>query len=384
MSTIYLDYSATAPLWPSALEAMEQARRTVGNASSLHAAGRRVRRWVDDAMDSVRVSVGAPAHRPIPTGSGTEANNLGVLGLARGRRRQKGVKRILIGPNEHCSVHAAALRLQQEGFTLERLAAERGGVVAEDVEAQLGPDVALVALQLGCGSTGLLQPLESVCQAAARHAVPVHVDAAAAWGRVPIELAAWGVSSCAVSGHKLGGPRGIGVLLLDPQAPLEPLWQGGGQAFGLRSGSLAPVLAAGLGAAVEAVGDVAVWLDEQRQVGEKLRAGVRSAMLGVRADWPRLPHVLVMAPSDGSARHIAARLDERGVRVGLVEVDPACLETGASPHAEASGPVTALRFSWGWQTPAADQVRVEQELNRILADASADHDVAMKPRVREA
>jgi cysteine desulfurase len=239
---IYLDANATEPLRPEARAAMLAALDITGNPASVHADGRAARRVVEDARERLAARFGGAASRLVFCSGGTEADALAVHGLSEGRR-------VLIGATEHDAIRAAAP-------DAEGVAVDGDGVVRLDAlaAALARPGRALVCLMLANNETGTLQPIAEVAALCRAHGALLHVDAVQAAGRMAVEFAALGASSMALSSHKMGGPAGVGALLLDAPADgaLRPLIRGGGQERGHRGGTPAVAAIAGFAAAADA------------------------------------------------------------------------------------------------------------------------------------
>lgn len=255
----YLDHAATTPTLPAAVDAMCAELARFGNPSSQHGSGREARRRLEEHRERIAGALGARPSEVLFTSGGTESDNLAVLGLFRGRRRADPARhRVVVSAIEHQAVldvaHALARR---EGATVTWVRPDREGVVsAEAVRSAIedegrGPgDVALVACMWVNNEMGAVQPIEEIGAVAAGHGIPVHADAVQAVGKLPFDFAAAGVTTAAVSAHKFGGPTGVGLLLARRDAPLAAVSLGGGQERGIRSGTLAGGLIAGMSAAL--------------------------------------------------------------------------------------------------------------------------------------
>ncbi|HEY8534560.1 MAG TPA: cysteine desulfurase family protein [Micromonospora sp.] len=240
----YLDHAATTPMLDEALEAYVAAARDIGNPSSLHAAGRRARQRVEEARERVAAALGARPSEVIFTSGGTESDNLAVKGIFWGRRGARpGRDRILASAVEHHAVlDAVEWLVRDEKATATLLPVDDTGRVqldqlADVVEAH-GDDIALISVMWANNEVGTLQPVAEIAQIAARHGIPVHTDAVQAIGQVPVNFAESGVAALTVSGHKIGGPGGVGALLLGRDVPCVPVLHGGGQERNIRSGTL--------------------------------------------------------------------------------------------------------------------------------------------------
>lgn len=335
--TLYLDANATEPLRPEAREAVLAALDLPGNPSSIHAAGRAARRMLEAARDQVAARFGAGPGEVVFTSGGTEANALAIRALAVGRR-------VLAGATEHPAVLAAA-----PGATL--LPVLRDGTLDLDALAAMleGPP-ALVCLMAANNETGVIHPLaEATALLRARGAL-LHVDAVQAAGRVPVSLLALGADSLAISGHKLGGPKGAGALLLRPGLELTPLIAGGGQERGRRGGTEALPAIVGLGAAAAAADPaqatrLAAWRDA-------IEAGcVAQGALVAGRGARRLPNTLNLILPGAAAETQVIALDLAGVQVSA---GAACSsgKVGRSHVLAAMGQAEGgIRVSLPWNAP---------------------------------
>jgi cysteine desulfurase len=238
---VYLDHAATTPMLPEALEAYLATARTVGNASSQHAAGRSARRKVEEARERVAAAVGARPSEVIFTGGGTEADNLAVKGIFWARRTAAaGRNRVVASAVEHHAVLDAVQWLaEHEGAEVTWLPVDDTGRVPPGALAEtLGDDVAVASIMWANNEVGALQPIGELAAVGAAAGVPLHTDAVQAVGQVPVHFAASGVSALTLTGHKLGGPTGVGALLLGREVECTPLLHGGGQERDVRSGTL--------------------------------------------------------------------------------------------------------------------------------------------------
>ena len=257
-ATVYLDHAATTPMLPVAVEAMTAHLRDVGNASSLHASGRRARRVVEESRETVARALGCRPGEVVFTSGGTEADNLAVKGIYWSRRdADPGRRRVLSTAVEHHAVLDPLDWLaEHEGAEVELLPVdERGRLLVEALRESIERDpgsVALVTVMWANNEVGTLQPVDEVVRVAAAYEIPVHTDAVQAVGTVPVDFAASGVDALTLTGHKLGGPYGVGALVLRRELSVTPLGHGGGQERDIRSGTLDTPGIAAFAAAVEA------------------------------------------------------------------------------------------------------------------------------------
>jgi cysteine desulfurase len=254
----YLDHAATTPMLPEALDAYLATARTVGNASSLHAAGRSARRIVEESRERIAAALGARPSEVVFTGGGTESDNLAVKGIFWARRAaDPGRTRVVTSVAEHHAVLDAVHWLaDHEGAAVTWLPVDAlGRVDPAALDAALaahGDELAVVTAMWANNEVGTVQPVGALAAAAAAAGVPLHTDAIQAVGQVPVDFAGSGVAALSVTGHKLGGPVGVGALLLARDAACTPLLHGGGQERDVRSGTLDVPGIAAFAVAVEA------------------------------------------------------------------------------------------------------------------------------------
>jgi cysteine desulfurase len=239
---VYLDHAATTPMHPAAIEAMTAVLATVGNASSLHGAGRLARRRMEEARESLAKVLGARPSEVIFTAGGTESDNLAVKGIYWARRdADPRRRRIVTTPVEHHAVlDAVDWLVAHEGAEVTWLPVDGDGLVAPSAlraALQDHDDVALVSAMWANNEVGTILPIAELAALAAEFEVPMHTDAIQAVGQVPVDFAASGVSALSITAHKFGGPTGVGALLLRRDTACVPLLHGGGQERDVRSGT---------------------------------------------------------------------------------------------------------------------------------------------------
>jgi cysteine desulfurase len=253
----YLDHAATTPLLPQALAAMTDELGQVGNASSLHAAGRRARRVVEESREQVAAAFGARPGDVVFTAGGTESDNLAVKGLYWARRDADPARRVIVAsPVEHHAVLDPLLWLaDHEGAEVVWLGVDGlGRVDVDELAAVLdarGDEVAFATVMWANNEVGTVQPVDEVVAIAHAHGIPVHSDAVQALGQLPVDFAASGIDALTVTAHKLGGPFGVGALVVRRDLGLTPLLHGGGQERDIRSGTIDTPAIASFAAAVE-------------------------------------------------------------------------------------------------------------------------------------
>ncbi|GAB2917438.1 cysteine desulfurase family protein [Micromonospora polyrhachis] len=253
----YLDHAATTPMLDEALAAYVATAREVGNASSLHASGRLARRRVEESRERVAAALGARPSEVIFTGGGTESDNLAVKGIFWARRAADPARtRLVASAIEHHAVLDSAQWLQRhEGASASWLPVDAAGRLSPDelrsVLDEHGDQVTLVTVMWANNEVGTVQPVAELAAVAAERGVPFHTDAVQAVGQVPVDFAASGVAALTVTGHKLGGPVGVGALLLGRDVACTPVLHGGGQERDVRSGTLDAAGIAAFAVAVE-------------------------------------------------------------------------------------------------------------------------------------
>jgi cysteine desulfurase len=367
---VYLDHAATTPMLPEAVRAMTAHLTLTGNASSLHAAGRRARRTAEEAREALAAALGARPGEVVFTAGGTEADNLAVKGLFWARRTADPRRtRLLVSPVEHHAVLDAVEWLaEHEGARAEHLPVDPyGRVHPEALRAAIArdpADVALVTVMWANNEIGTVMAMRELTAVAQEFGVPMHADAVQAVGQVPVDFAASGLAAMTVSSHKIGGPYGVGALLLGREHEPVPLLHGGGQERLVRSGTLDVPAIAGFAAAGEhAVRNQAAFAREVGALRDELVAAVRGAVpdavLGGDPDPAgRLPANAHFAFSGCEGDSLLMLLDAQGVEcstgsactAGVAQPSHVVLATGTAPEL-ARG---TLRFSLGHTSTQAD------------------------------
>ncbi|QKW09334.1 cysteine desulfurase [Streptomyces sp. NA04227] len=364
----YLDHAATTPMLPEAIEAMTAQLAVTGNASSLHSAGRRARRTVEEARETLAEALGARPSEVVLTSGGTEADNLAVKGLYWSRRAADPARtRVLASPVEHHAVLDAVDWLAvHEGARVEYLPVDRYGRVhpetLREAIARDPADVALATVMWANNEIGTVLPIRELADVAAEFGIPLHADAVQAFGQLPLDFAASGLAAMTVSGHKIGGPYGIGALLLGRDHTPVPVLHGGGQERQVRSGTLdVPATAAfAVAARLAAEGRE----EFAREVGalrdrlvEAVREAVPEAVLG-GDPVDRLPANAHFSFPGCEGDSLLLLLDAQGIEcstgsactAGIAQPSHVLLATGVAPEL-ARG---TLRFSLGHTSTRAD------------------------------
>ena len=254
---VYLDHAATTPVFPHVAAAMVEQATRVGNASSLHTAGRAARRVVEESRERLAAAIGARPSEIVFTSGGTESDNLAISGVLRARRDADPRRtRLVVSAIEHHAVLDCVTVLEtREGVQVTWLPSDDEGVVHPEVLARaLAADpesVALVSVMWANNEVGTVQDVAALAAVAHEHGVPMHTDAVQAVGHLPVDVAAAGVDLLTLGGHKVGGPVGTGALVVKRDVAVVPLVYGGGQERQIRSGTLDTVGILGLSLAVE-------------------------------------------------------------------------------------------------------------------------------------
>ncbi len=353
----YLDYNATAPIRAEAADAAVRALALAGNASSVHRVGRLARRLAEESRADVAAAIGADASQVVFTSGGTEANNLALKGLV----AAGAVERLLVSATEHDSVLAAA---RATGASVTIVPVDGQGIInLERLDELLGADPApaLVALMLANNETGVIQPVAEAARLAHDHGALVHCDAVQAFAKIPLSPADLGTDTLSLSGHKIGGPQGVGALVVRDGLDLEPIVHGGGQEMGRRAGTENISGIAGFAAAARLAGEAVEAMDGISALRDSLESRVISAVPGVRifgAESPRLPNTScfavagVEADVQVMALDLAAVLVSAGAACSSGKVAPShVLEAMGASEAEARG---AIRVSLGRDSSESD------------------------------
>jgi cysteine desulfurase len=357
---VYLDWNATTPLRAEAREAMAAVWDLSGNPSSVHAEGRQARRLVEEARAAVAGAIGAPTRNAVFTSGGTEAN---ALALTPGLRRGSGlpVQRLLVSAIEHASVLSGG-RFPAEATGAVGVTGS-GLVDLDRLRAMLaGGPPALVSVMLANNETGAVQPVAEVAEIVHAAGGVLHVDAIQAFGKIPFDINALNADLVTLSGHKIGGPKGVGALILaEGMLALAPLLRGGGQELGRRAGTENVTGIVGFGAATKAAMDTlqsdAIRLENLRNRLEKGLRQTPGAMV-FADDVPRLPNTTLFTVPGLKAETAVIGFDLEGIAVSS---GSACSSGKVQPshvlEAMGFGPKTAqgaVRLSLGWSTSSAD------------------------------
>jgi cysteine desulfurase len=279
--SVYLDHAASTPMHARAIEAMTAALEMVGNASSLHTAGRAARRRVEESRETLAARLGARPSEVIFTAGGTDSDNLAIKGIYWARRDADPARRRIVttAVEHHAVLDAVEWLVEHEGAEVTYLPTGTDGSVTpgalRDALGQYGPQVALVSIMWANNEVGTIMPIPELAAVAAEFDVPMHSDAIQAVGQLPVGFTAAGLSAMSITAHKFGGPAGVGALLLRRDVECVPLLHGGGQERDVRSGTVDVAGAVAMAVAADiAVGSLDASADRLRVLRDRLIDGV--------------------------------------------------------------------------------------------------------------
>lgn len=380
---VYLDHNATSPLRPEVRDHWwGLLGENLGNPSSLHVSGRRARAVVDEARERVAEALGVPEQDVIFTPSGSSANSLILLGGVRAQGPKGGLVTSTI---EHAAVLEPAEALERSGHFVERVPVDREGrveasAVAAAVEKHAGPT--WVSVMAANNEVGTCAPIASIAKTArgTGRDVWVHTDAVQCLGKMPIDLPGWDVDAATLSAHKVGGPLGVGILIVREELTIEPLIYGGGQERGLIAGTEDAARCSAAALAVElAVQECQALRQTLRQRTQSLWQALQERIPGVELHGPalesteRLPNTLNIGLPGIDGRVLVTRLDLEGLSTsagsacasGAIEPSHVLLAMGYPESAARA----ALRLSVGRETTQDDVMRAASMLARIAEAA---------------
>ncbi|WP_120005016.1 cysteine desulfurase family protein [Nesterenkonia muleiensis] len=373
---IYLDEAAAAAPKPEVLEAMWPYLTTgFANPASRHDPGLAAEDALERARRRVAEHLGARPAEIIFTSGGTESDNAAVKGIALAAPRGR---HVLVSAAEHPAVLESAQWLRRFGFEVEQIPVDAEGVVAaEALDQALRPDTTLVSIQTANGEVGTVQDIPALSAVTSRHGVPFHTDAVQAGGAVHfgvsgrLDVGELGVQALSLAGHKLGTPKGVGVLYLRRRTPFEPLVHGGGQQRGHRSGTENVAGAVGMAVALDVAAgyEVPAWRRRRDEFIAGIEQAVPGAHLTGRRD-PRLPGHTSFVFEGRSGESLLLDLQQQGVvcsagsacAAGNNEPSPVLLAMGYS----ADQAQTAVRFTFGPETPRDHLQRTVEILSEAV------------------
>ena len=365
---VYLDHAATSPIRPEVANEFARHLGVVGNPSSIHAFGQGARRLVEEAREQLAVAVGCNRNEVIFTSGGTESDNLAVKGLFWQRVAEAPNRKVIItAETEHHAILDACQWLERhDEAELAFVPVDARGALdlawLSEFLAARASEVALISLMWANNETGVVTDLPAIAAMAREYGIPVHSDAVAAFGHIPIDFASSGLAAMSITAHKIGGPVGIGALIVSRATKMTALLHGGGHERGMRSGSLnAPASKAFALAAELAVAEVAERTAEFEAMRDRLIAGVlaiASDAVLTRGDAPALPNNAHFTFAGCTGDSLLFLLDMAGVSIstgsactaGVPRASHVVMATGRTEN-EAIG---SMRVTLGWNTTEAD------------------------------
>ncbi|MBX7157244.1 MAG: cysteine desulfurase [Verrucomicrobiae bacterium] len=376
MKRIYLDYNATTPLDPKVLEAMlPYLKEKFGNPSSIHAEGRLARAVVDESRDQLAAILGAKSHEIIFTGSGTESNNLAILGLALANAERG--KHIITSQIEHHAVlHACQLLEKRHGFTVTYLPVDASGLVDEEKLRQaIRPETTLISLMSANNETGTRQSVEKIGHWCREQKILFHVDAIQSFGKEPVNVKTWSVDALSLAAHKFYGPKGVGALFLRSGLSLAPTLVGGAQENQRRPGTENVAAIVGLTvAAQQAVQQISSEMPRQQQWIENFWGQLSQAVTGLHRNGDsiaRIANTLNVSVEEVKGEELLIACDLEGLAlssgsacmVGSMQPSYVLLAMGVPPQLAQA----ALRFSIGKLTEESQISEIIPRFKKVIA-----------------
>jgi cysteine desulfurase len=364
----YLDNAATTAIRPEALAKYSEYLQLTGNPSAIHSAGQFVRRALEEARESIAASLNADRNEVVFTSGGTEADNLAIKGIYWKRNSQDSKRNLIVSAEteHHAAIDPIEWLVKDQGAEVAWVPVDDRGVVDLDwlraFVAENHERIALITLMWVNNEIGVITPIADVVTIADEFKIPVHSDAVAALGHIPIDFAAAGLAAMSISAHKIGGPVGVGALLVSRSATLISLQHGGGQERGFRSGTMTAAAAKAFACALESsIAELESETQRLLKLRDRTIAGVYAAApdaVFTRADAPGVPNNVHFTFPGCHGDSLLFLLDQAGVQVstgsacqaGVSGASHVVLALGRS-EADASGP---LRISFGPTTTDVD------------------------------
>jgi len=386
MSRVYLDNAATTPISEVALQAFIEQSRQLGNPSSLHTYGRKVRKDVEEAREKLAGLIGCHSSEIIFTGSGTEANNLAIKG-AYWHRNQGGKQRnvVVISAFEHHAVLDPARWLEDfEGAEVVEVPVTREGFVnlseLRNVVLERHDEIALISIMHSNNEVGTVQPMDDISKIAQEFEIPLHTDAVQSLGKVPLSFKELGLFAMTISAHKVGGPIGVGALILQKGIDITPILHGGGQERDIRSGTLnAAGIIAFVAATQSAMRDLesnAVKISALRKkLVAAIQAEISDATLNGVLEGATLPGIANISFPNTESDALLLLFDAEGIAcstgsacsAGVQEASHVLMAMGLSEKEARS----SLRFSLGTGNSDSDIEYLQTCIKRVIDRARA-------------
>lgn len=379
MSRVYLDFAAAAPVSPRAMRAFLRASRCFGNPSSVHEEGRRAKELLEEARTKIARELSVKSDAVIFTSGASEANALAIRGHVKAlKARGRNDIHLLYNPGAHASVVAVMEGLAREGVAVEELSVAGGAVDLKELKKQLRKETALVSLEAVNGETGTRFDTRAVAALLIGRETLLHVDAAQLPMVESCERTRLGADLITLDASKIGGVRGIGVLVAERSIPLLPVLEGGGQERDVRSGTQTPALAAAFALALVEAGtrreQFAARAERQRRMLLTKIAAIEGAVFN--EGEKQVPHLISISFPGRDTEYLAALLNDRGYAVAVrsaCETDEAVSRAVLRETQDDARARSTLRVSWGPSTTDGDLrrfVRVLESAARFL-DRSA-------------
>ena len=369
--SVYLDYAATTPLRKEVFDCYVEHLQTLGNPSSVHSSGQLVRRALEEARESLAKSVDCNRSEVIFTSGGTESDNLAIKGLFWQRVAEDANRRVIISAatEHHASIDPMEWLEKHDGAEIIWLPVDEQGLVdlafLEQYLASNHAKVALINLMWANNETGVITDIEKVVTLAKPYGVPVHSDAIAAFGHIPISFADSGLAAMSISAHKIGGPVGAGALIVSRATKLVSIIHGGGQERGMRSGTMnAPVAKAFALAAELAMAELGQEYSRLEKLRDSLVKGVKEITPLARHTAelsPRMPHNAHFTFDGCSGDSLLFLLDQQGV----------CVSVSSACQAGVNGPSHVLVAMGRTDKQANGCIRMTLGLQSTQADVDA-------------
>ncbi len=376
--TVYLDYAATAPLRKEVLECFTEHLQNLGNPSSVHSSGQMIRRALEEARESVARSVDCNRSEVIFTAGGTESDNLAIKGLYWERNSDGNVRPLIVtsGTEHHASIDPMEWLENHDGAEIIWLPVDYQGIIDFDFFEKFLEEnhkrVALVNLMWANNETGVVTDMAKVVAIAKKYDIPVHSDAIAAFGHIPVSFADSGLNTMSISAHKVGGPVGAGALIVSRSTKLVSIIHGGGQKRGMRSGTMnAPVAKAFALAAELAVAELETETKRLSALRDRLVQGVLELSPiahHTASESKRMPHNAHFTFEGCSGDSLLFLLDQQGV----------CVSVGSACQAGVNGPSHVLVAMGRTEREALGCIRMT--LGKDSTDADIDAVLAALPK----
>ncbi len=370
MKRIYLDHNATTPLHPEVLETMlPYMTEHFGNGSSIHSYGREARNAIDTAREQVADLINAKSPSEIVfTGTGTEADNYAIKGLAELQRSRNSGVHIITSSIEHHAVLHTCQYLEKRGFEVTYLPVDRyGRIRIEDLCEAIRDTTILISIMHANNETGTIEPIEAVCEVAREHRIPVHTDAVQSVGKLPVNVRELGVNLLSLSGHKIYGPKGIGVLYIRRGTRLENLLHGGSHERNRRAGSENVPTIVGFGKAAElAKKHREVDVDHLNRLTNKLRRGLHERLDYIYENsHPEhcLPGTLNISFEYVEGESLILQLDMEGI---CVSTGSACTSGSMEPSHVLAALGLPPRLAQGTVRFSLGRGNTEAEINEVI------------------